>query len=79
MAVDMKPMVCNECKEIVDVFTRVRKNGFLPEESLEEISSVLGLCPECKSNNLTGWDGTQCPRCPGEMVRYNLFEKIMVD
>jgi DNA-directed RNA polymerase subunit RPC12/RpoP len=43
-----------------------------------ELSKGNFLCALCNSK-LVNWDGIHCPSCSGEMIRYNLFEKILVD
>ena len=63
MMVKTNTLVCEKCKEVVDVIT----------ESWTDVTSdesVIGKCPNCNfSENLKEWDSKKCPcpKCNGPM------------
>ncbi len=75
-------MVCNECKNLVDVNTydgpeiidgmiqliKIDINN--PEEILDKEPLY---CPKCHSTNLTAWsEDIGCPKCGKKMIRGDL-------
>lgn len=56
-------MVCNTCKEVVDVVT---SQHIMMED---DDDSDLNVCPECEGKDLKKWEKSHpCPKCGGKMA-----------
>ena len=68
----VQTMVCESCKELVDVLIGSegqddRKTGD------KETDSRMGLCPKCKGKNVSIWEEPfPCPKCKGKMTKGRL-------
>lgn len=73
--IDTDTMVCNTCKEVVDVVTSLR--DIIEEDSDSEIN----VCPVCHGKDLKKWKKSHpCPKCGGKMAEGgDLKEKILWD
>ena len=69
----VRPFICNDCKEVVDVtvgeYGQVLDKNNPPEFDSEDFY----ICPICKGENLTVWYPRyrKCPKCGGWMKRDN--------
>lgn len=68
---EVEPMVCADCKEVVQVVT-----GKAKEMGGEIIEKVEKECPHCKGKNVSAWNGA-CPKCGGAMNKEG--EQILWD
>lgn len=63
MLIKTNTMLCEHCKEVVDVVTEYWTK-------IKPLNSDIGICPACDSGEyLKEWDNKKrpCPRCDGAM------------
>lgn len=63
----IRTMTCRDCRELVEVC--IGKNGLIGPTGDPEYDRKIGICPECKGDNVQPWpDSHPCPRCEGSMT-----------
>ena len=64
----VKTMICEDCKEAVDV--RIGSYGKNGRTGDPELDKRLNICPLCDRSNLKSWPRQHpCPKCQSKMVR----------
>lgn len=67
----VRPFICKDCTEVVDV--TIGECGQVFEKNTKEKLRVDGMykCPICKGENITVWHPRyrKCPKCGGWMKR----------
>jgi uncharacterized paraquat-inducible protein A len=63
MVAVVQTMICNDCKELVDVL--IGRCGETGKSGDIEYDKDLDVCPECRGTNLSTWSAStrSCPRC----------------
>ena len=68
MVAVVQTMVCQDCKELVDVL--IGKQGREGPTGDPDYDRNLGRCPRCEGVGLITWDDSRpCPRCDSEMIK----------
>ncbi len=77
----IRPFICKDCKEVVDV-TVGYTGEILPIEMMDEHQKESAhCCPECLGTNITVWYPRyrKCPKCGGYMKRDKNAPPILWD
>ncbi len=63
--------LCEDCHELVDVFTGSRCRETPTDGSGKE--NDMNRCPQCESEQITAWPASNpCPKCGSEMKKGEL-------
>jgi hypothetical protein len=67
MVAVVETMVCQSCRQLVDVL--IGRCGIEGPTGDSEYDKDLGLCPECRSGDVSVWQEPRpCPKCDGQMI-----------
>jgi Zn finger protein HypA/HybF involved in hydrogenase expression len=75
-AIVVDSMVCDDCKEVVDVSvgscTNVRPLANEPDDSMK-------VCPTCNGVNVRKWSRKRCPKCRSGYMQPDYSTKVLWD